>query len=97
MKVPNELANLRHRGMPVEIAARAHALGEVEPQLGMGNRVPTGAPFYALFIAHVGQYRAPQLAILQPPPQRRQIRRERFDVRVVVLRIFAQIVTRQLS
>ena len=63
----------------------------------MGTESLPVAPFDALFVAHVGQYRAPQFAILQPQPKRRQIRRKRFHVMVVVLRILAQIVARQLS
>ena len=83
--------------MPLQIAARSHALGEVQPKLRVRDRVPARPPVYALLVAHVGQHRPPQFALLQAHPKRRQVRRKRFHVMVVVLRIFAQIVARQLA
>ena len=53
-------------------------------------------PSDTLFVAHVGQHRAAQFAIFQAQSQRRQIRRKRLHMMVVILRILAQIVARQL-
>src|ERR1700736_487124 len=93
----DQLPNLGRSSMPLEIAARSHALGEVEPELRVWNRVPARFAFHALLVAHIGQNGLAQFAILQPQPKSRQIGRERFDMVIVILRVFTQIVASQLS
>src|SRR5215472_8037898 len=76
--------------MPLEVAGRSHALGEVEPKIGMRHgSLPL--PLGTFLVTHVGEYRAAKFAILEAKPERGKVRRKCFDMVIVVLGVRPQI------
>lgn len=83
--------------MPPQVAPRAHAFRKVEPEFGVGNGILPESARSSFLVAHVGQHGPPQLAFIQAKGEPSQVARERFHMMIVVARILAQILARQLT
>jgi hypothetical protein len=74
MKVPDQLPNLGHRAMPLQVAARSHAFGEVEPKFGVRHRFPPrppSTPFSSHMLASTARRSSPSSRRSPAPPDKR--------------------------
>jgi hypothetical protein len=95
--MPYQFPDLGYWQVQDNISSRSHALGKIEPKLGVGHGIHPRHIRGSFFVTHVGQHRSPQLTFVQPNREFSQVAGECFDVMVVLAGIFAEVLARQLT
>src|SRR5579872_1243804 len=96
VKERGQLVHVGGRGLsPDLLTIGAHAIGEVEPQLGM--RAPGAPVLTAFFIIQIGKHGAAQFRINGARKKLGKIVGKGRDMMVVVAGVFAKVLARQLT
>ena len=82
--------------MSAQVAACSQAFGKIQPQLGV-LRIVSGPVVAAFLVGQIGEHGAPQFAFFETHAEFRQIGGEGVYMVVVIPRIVAKIVARQLA